>query len=458
MIAIVAGATTLLTSALAVVDVARRSPSLHTSLETAIAVISVAAAHLVHGRFRESSARTDLLLFYSLAVFAITNLLFAALPAAVATTYPDGIATWAPTLGALVGAGLLLASALASDRPAAAHLAARVDRLGGALVTVVAVGAIILLAEAGRPIGPGFNPSRWGWDDLGVHPEVGLQVLISALFLAAGFTFASRAQRHTSDRLLGWIAAGSVLAAFARVNYFIFPSLYSNWVYTGDALRMFFYLLLFVGAAREIRGYQRLAADAAVLEERRRIARDLHDGLAQELAYITAQTKKLARMTAASVDDRRQVDHLARAAERALDESRRAIAALAQPVAQPLATALAEEAMMVAARADATVELDLAPDVEVEPVAREMLLRIVREGVANAARHGGAGKILVQLSNGSGLHLRIVDDGVGFDSAEAAKEGRFGLTSMRDRARSIGGEFHLKTRPGGGTEIEVVLP
>jgi signal transduction histidine kinase len=221
---------------------------------------------------------------------------------------------------------------------------------------------------------------------------------------------------------------------------------------------LFFYLLLFVGAAREIRTYQRLAADAAVHEERRRIARDLHDGLAQELAYISAQTKKLARITAASVDDRRQVEHLARAAERALDESRRAIAALAQPIAQPLATALAEEAMTVAARADATVELDLAPDIEVEPAAREMLLRIVREGVANATRHGGAGKILVQLSNGSGLHLRIIDDGVGFDSAEAAKEGRFGLTSMRDRARAIGGEFHLKTRPGGGTEIEVVLP
>jgi signal transduction histidine kinase len=157
-------------------------------------------------------------------------------------------------------------------------------------------------------------------------------------------------------------------------------------------------------------------------------------------------------------NDRTQVEYLALAAERALDESRRAIAALTQPVMEPLAVALAYEAREVAARVDADVELDLAPDIEVDPAAREMLLRIVREAVGNAARHGGARKILVQLSNGSGLHLRIVDDGVGFDSADIPTEGRFGLTSMNDRARAIGGEFHLSTRPGGGTEIEVVLP
>lgn len=452
-----AGATTLFTSALAVIDIAHRSASLHASLETAIAVVSIVAAHLVHGRFRQSSARDDLLLFYSLATFAVTNVLFAALPAALGTTYPDGMATWAPTIGALAGASLLLLSALASDRPVDVRLSKRLDRIGGVFVLAAVLGAFITLGAFGVSLDQAFGPNRWGWGDLGVHPEVGLQVLISALFLAAGFAFASRAQRRT-DPLLSWIAVGSVLAAFARVNYFIFPSLYSDWVYTGDALRLCFYLLLFLGAAQEIRTYQRRAADAAVLEDRRRIARNLHDGLAQELAYITAQTKRLAHMSPELGNDRTQVEYLALAAERALDESRRAIAALTQPVMEPLAVALAYEAREVAARVDADVELDLAPDIEVDPAAREMLLRIVREAVGNAARHGGARKILVQLSNGSGLHLRIVDDGVGFDSADIPTEGRFGLTSMNDRARAIGGEFHLSTRPGGGTEIEVVLP
>jgi signal transduction histidine kinase len=157
-------------------------------------------------------------------------------------------------------------------------------------------------------------------------------------------------------------------------------------------------------------------------------------------------------------EDRLHVDRLALAAERALDESRRAIAALSQPIKEPLAVALAHEALEVASRVDAQVEFDLAPDIEVDPTTREMLLRIVREAVGNAARHGGAGKILVQLSNGSGVHLRIIDDGVGFDSSELAEKGRFGLRSMNDRTRAIGGEFRLTTRPGGGTEIEVVLP
>jgi signal transduction histidine kinase len=453
----VAGVTTLLTTAFAVAEVSHRSASLHASLETAIAVISVVAAHLVFGRFRQSSARSDLLLFYGLAAFAITNVVFAALPAALRTVYPDGLSTWAPTLGALTGAGLLFLSALASDRPVDYRLRERVDRVGGAVVLAVAVAALVALLGFGAQPDERFTPSRWGWDSLRMHPEVALQVLISALFLAGGFAFARRAQQR-NDAFMSWVAVGLALAAFARVNYFIFPSLYSDWVYTGDVLRLSFYLLLFIGAAREIRSYQSRAADAAVFEERRRIARDLHDGLAQELAYITAQTRRLAEITAELGEDRLHVDHLARAAERALDESRRAIAALSQPVVEPLAVALAHEALEVAARVDAQVEFDLAPDIEVDAAAREMLLRIVREAVGNAARHGGAGKILVQLSNGSGLHLRIIDDGVGFDAADLEEKGRFGLTSMNDRTRAIGGEFHLTTRPGGGTEIEVVLP
>ena len=449
--------TTLLTTALAVAEVSHQSASLHASLETAIAVISVVAAHLVFGRFRQSLARNDLLLFYGLSAFAITNVVFAALPAALRTVYPDGLATWPATLGALAGAGLLLVSAVASDRQVDRRRWERLDRIAGAVMLAAIVGALVALLGFGSTPSEAFTPSRWGWDSLGAHPEVGLQVLISALFLAAGFAFARRAQQR-ADTFLSWVAVGLALAAFARVNYFIFPSLYSDWVYTGDVLRLSFYLLLFIGAAREIRTYQSRAADAAVLEERRRIARDLHDGLAQELAYITAQTRRLAQIATELGEDRLHVDHLALAAERALDESRRAIAALTQPIKEPLAVALAHEALEVAARVDAQVEFDLAPDVEVDPAAREMLLRIVREAVGNAARHGGAGRILVQLSNGSGLHLRIIDDGIGFDSTELTEQGRFGLTSMNDRAHAIGGEFHLTTRPGGGTEIEVVLP
>src|SRR5439155_21070443 len=125
---------------------------------------------------------------------------------------------------------------------------------------------------------------------------------------------------ESRDEFLLWLGAGAIFAAFARANYFIFPSLYSEWVYTGDVLRLGWYILLFIGAVREVQGYQRAYSEGRVLEGRRRIARDPHDGLAQELAFIATKTRELA----AGAASRTVLPQLASAAQRGLDESRRA--------------------------------------------------------------------------------------------------------------------------------------
>jgi signal transduction histidine kinase len=83
-------------------------------------------------------------------------------------------------------------------------------------------------------------------------------------------------------------------------------------------------------------------------------------------------------------------------------------------------------------------------------------VRIVSEAVTNAARHGRAGLVRVELDNGDGVRLRIVDRGRGFDPAQR-RPGSFGLTSMRERAEALGGRFSLRSSPGAGTEIEVTL-
>ena len=84
-------------------------------------------------------------------------------------------------------------------------------------------------------------------------------------------------------------------------------------------------------------------------------------------------------------------------------------------------------------------------------------MRIVREGVTNAVRHAHASDITVELTAERGIRLTIADNGIGFDPATVSRGG-FGLRSMRERARAAGGDLEYSSRPGAGTQIEVMLP
>src|SRR5439155_16286160 len=193
---------------------------------------------------------------------------------------------------------------------------------------------------------------------VGSVPLLALQLVLLVVHAAAAAGFSRRARRDR-DELLLWVAVGSVLAAFSRLNFFLFPSLYSEWVYTGDFLRLGTYAAFLVGLVREVTEYQRRLAQAAVFEERRRLARELHDGLAQELVYIRQQAAALA----APGDGSRVADRISGAAERALQESRAAITALARPADEPLGDTLLAAASAVAARAGARVRVKADPDV-----------------------------------------------------------------------------------------------
>jgi signal transduction histidine kinase len=194
------------------------------------------------------------------------------------------------------------------------------------------------------------------------------------------------------------------------------------------------------------------AVDQAVADDRRRIARDLHDGLAQDLAFISLESRRLAERGEEVAGD------LAEAADRALREVRNAIEHLAQPSEKPLHEAVAETAAELTARSNTALEVDVDPRVELAPEPRENLLRIVREAVFNGLRHGGATKVAVKLSRGPGLQLSVADNGDGFDLAAPQRLGSFGLISMSERAHSLGGKLRMRSEPGGGTNVEVTLP
>jgi len=276
------------------------------------------------------------------------------------------------------------------------------------------------------------------------------EALTAACFAVAAVGFARLAEEE-DDEFLQWLSIGSVIASVAFVNYALFPSQFTELVFSGDFFFFAAVAALAVGAVREISREEAARIRTAVLEERRRVARDLHDGVAQELAFIASQMRWFLRRPA----DTEPLEQVMDAVERALDESRGAIAALSRPIDEPLDLALGHAALDIANRVGARLHLDLAKDVEVSPDWRDALLRISREAVANAVRHGRARTISLQLREGDGIWLRVTDDGDGFDLSAPRSSQSFGLTSMRERAESLGGRFDISSTPGAGTTIEV---
>ena len=172
-----------------------------------------------------------------------------------------------------------------------------------------------------------------------------------------------------------------------------------------------------------------------MLEERRRLARDLHDGLAQELAFIS----RLSRQTAPIET---QASAIQAAAERALDESRRAIAALdaaAGRAARPGAGAGGGGGGRPR-RAGADPGARATADLRVRRDVQEALIRVACEAVSNATRHGHAEMVRVRVEARGGLELLVLDDGIGFDTRQLdGASGRFGITAMRERIEALGG-------------------
>ena len=458
--AVVAAAATLLITVLPFVSFAYRSHETHIVIETAAALISTLVAVLVYGRFRRTGRTSDLVLFAAMLLFAGTNLFFSVIPPTAHVDDTSGFTTWAPVIGRFLSAVVFAWAAFASDRP----VRWRFDP--PLLVGSVVLALLALVAATAGVVGDLLpdaidrtlsHESASRTRIVGSPLVLAQQVASMVLFGAAALGFLRRAER-TGEAFSSWLAVAAVLGAFARLNYFLFPSLYSEFVYTGDVLRLGFFVLLLVAASREIGRAQRGEAEAAVLDTRRRIARDIHDGLAQELAFIVSHSRRLGERAVGRREEQALVlRQLADAAQRALDESRAAIEVLTTPMDEPLDVALCRSAETVAERLGARVRLDLTEGLAVPREHREALVRIVREATTNAVRHGEARTVRLELDGPSPLRVKVVDDGSGFDVA-SVDGGGFGLTSMRERAEALGGSLRVDSTPGEGTTVEVMLP
>ena len=432
---------------------ALRTPSARAVLETAAACGALLLSAMTYGRWRQRNLWSDVVTTYAFSMLAAGNLLFALLPIVAS---PDSIQPGIRVAAFVCGATAAALFAVASLVPERPTMRPRLDLPLLVLSVTVLVGAMALVGWATRDSLPGLAgaPSTEASGRSGGSVVVVVQVLAAVAFLLASVKFARRG-RQRGDAFYAWLAVTTALWALARVNYAITPVDRVSELGIADWLRMAAYAVAVVAVAAELNGYGHRLADTAVLEERRRIARDMHDGLAQELAFIATQSRGLA-----AEKDPHRVEMVARAAERALDESRRAIAALTRPVDEPLDVALAQQAEELSGRLGVRVQLDLSPCGNVRNDTREALLRIAREAITNAGRHGRPTKISVALFNHQGITMQVSDDGRGFrpDDPKVFAGDRWGIAGMRERAEALGGRFTVESRPYRGTRVEVWVP
>jgi signal transduction histidine kinase len=437
--ATVAGAALVATLAVPVVaplQTAYAAPSLDVALDTGVAVIGLMATAIVVPGWRDGLRLDRLVIAAGLALIATT---FAVLTALMTVTSGYGPRGLIGIAGTLVGSVLLAVGAFAPARPVRAPRTAVLSMLGITVAALAVVGGPFALVLAEKPIPP------LDFDLAGAGVSQPLGVLAIQLAGAAGLALAAvgltaRGVR-TGDAFARRLGLAVLFFAFAKLHDALLPPI-SEWVHIGDLLRLLFCVVLLWTAVVEVTG---TVARRAAESERRRIARDLHDGVAQELAFIRRRAVRLAAQPDAQ--------DIVVAADRALLDSRAAIERLLRAADEPLDRVLARQAVVIAARTGVRVTFSSSGSASAGPEVSEALARILGEAVTNA-RHGNATRVHIELSCDP-LRLRVVDDGTGFDVA--AKAPGFGLGGMQERAALVGAELSVRSEPGAGTEVAVKL-
>ncbi|HZQ19147.1 MAG TPA: sensor histidine kinase [Terriglobales bacterium] len=198
----------------------------------------------------------------------------------------------------------------------------------------------------------------------------------------------------------------------------------------------------------------------AVLEERNRIARELHDTLEQELAGITMQLDLASDCFQKAPNIAHQALESARDMSRhSMIEARRSVWDLRCQLLEDgdLVSAITRIVQPPAARESAKIEVRIQGEPLRLPGQIEMnLLRIAQEAVANALQHGRARQITIELQYSQKfICLTVTDDGSGFTPSQSPRSGHFGLLDMRERAQSMGSELKIDSKPGGGSSVIV---
>lgn len=218
-----------------------------------------------------------------------------------------------------------------------------------------------------------------------------------------------------------------------------------------------------IGVAVENGILYQQAEQLAVMEERSRLARELHDSVTQSLYSLTLFAE-VGRRAAGAGNLEQVLDYLGRlgeVAQQTLKEMRLLVYELrtAALETEGLVGALQQRLDAVEKRAGVEARLLVESITELPAIVEEGLYRIAQEALNNALKHATAGAVTVTI-NVDDQHaiLTVADDGRGFDPAKINNQGGMGLTSMRERAERLGGSFFIQSQPGQGATIRVTLP
>jgi signal transduction histidine kinase len=213
--------------------------------------------------------------------------------------------------------------------------------------------------------------------------------------------------------------------------------------------------------------------ELAVIAERERIAREMHDGLAQVLGYVNTKSQAVAELLAAGrvADAQAQLDELAAAARSVYVDVREAIVGLRSPIGAELrlTDAIEDHAERFAEMAKVAVVVEASPEaraVELPPAVAAELFRIVQEALTNVRKHAAANRVRISLTaSQEDLTIVVADDGRGIVPDPPGSVGeddgawpRYGLETMRERAASVGASVAWAGRPGRGTEVRIDAP
>jgi signal transduction histidine kinase len=300
---------------------------------------------------------------------------------------------------------------------------------------------------------------------------LGVQVGIGAMFLGAAW-FAYRATLREHRPADAYLVIGLILAAYSQVHYAVNPGSFAALVTTGDALRIGFYAVLLAGvivqsradthaiqaANAELRRLRDADVQRALLEERGRLAREFHDGLAQDLWYARLKQGRLAQLVQGAEQQQLAQDVMS-AIDSGIAEARQTVMAMrAGSTDAPLIEVVKRYSEDFGDRFALDVRFVAAGEIPELPArVQAEVLRVVQEALNNVRKHADATVVKVEASGeDKGMKISVTDNGKGFRT-DAVHRG-FGLSGMRERAELIGAQLEIVSASSDGTRVTLSIP